>query len=321
MRRLAAFVSATCVLAALSAGSARVQAVPAGCDWAHQSSPDQPEGDNVLEDVHAISRSDVWAVGEYGHPRKTLTLHDDGSGWSIVASPNKDVHNNEVFGVSASGPDDVWAVGSSGSATLIEHWDGSVWSIVAGPSPYAVTNVMESVDGVSTTDLWAAGWGFGADTETAPILLHWDGALWTSSPAPPQPLDMRKWIYSVAAVASDDVWAAGEREDSRLIYAPHALHWNGRVWKAIRLPRAASVSRGFGAAAASASDVWVVGIYGTGGGATMSLHWDGTSWSFVSTPNSPGDNWVSEADALASGEVWAVGFATGDTLVLHRCGA
>src|SRR5207253_53389 len=62
-----------------------------------------------LYGVHAVSPTDVWAVGD------STTCHYNGTRWSIIPSPQPRGQYNEIAyvltDVSSTGPGDVWASG------------------------------------------------------------------------------------------------------------------------------------------------------------------------------------------------------------------
>jgi hypothetical protein len=98
-------------------------------EWSIVKSPNGSLPQNTLNGIAAISRDDVWAVGDgqclSDSCSKTLIEHWNGSQWSIVQIPNRGSGDffNAVAAVSAH---DVWAGGayfttSHPNRTLIEH--------------------------------------------------------------------------------------------------------------------------------------------------------------------------------------------------------
>jgi hypothetical protein len=134
-----------------------------GTTWSIVSSPDQTSNTNQLNDVAAVSASDVWAVGLYtatiSSPNQTLIEHWNGTTWEVVSSPSQYSDDNQLSGVAAVTASDIWAVGSYGppGQTLIEHWDGTTWSIVSSPSQASNTGQLNDVAAVSASDVWAVG--------------------------------------------------------------------------------------------------------------------------------------------------------------------
>lgn len=104
-----------------------------GNGWTVVPSPNKsPIDDSELSSVSALSKNDIWAVGDYQvafqYEWDTLIEHWDGTAWTIVPSPNP-IGSQVTYltGVSAVSSSDVWAVGYShnGAKPLIEHWDGT----------------------------------------------------------------------------------------------------------------------------------------------------------------------------------------------------
>jgi hypothetical protein len=80
-------------------------------------------------------------------------------------------------------------------------------------------------------------------------------------------------------------------------------------WRISKAPRFASDSVLLGVAAASAGDVWAVGVRAGGEvyeGPVLVDHWDGKRWAVVPTP-SVGSGILNSVVALSSRDVWAVG--------------
>src|SRR5438067_3869336 len=137
-------------------------------------------------------------------------------------------------------------------------------------------------------------------------------------------------LSSVAAVADNDVWAAGWAFNAQLnAYRTVTEHWNGTRWSLVRSPNA---TNGYnllnGVAVVAANDVWAVGQAAIGSTySTMIQHWNGTSWNIVSSPNVPGFSNVLQAISIVSAnDIWAVGYSQDTnfnnfTLTLHWNGA
>src|SRR5947209_6377502 len=91
-----------------------------------------------LNDVAAVSTSDIWAVGNFSRSNSTsstLIEHWNGSKWSIISSPNPGSISNGLGGIGAVSAGDIWAVGgfsntTKSSQTLIIHWNGTHWSVI-----------------------------------------------------------------------------------------------------------------------------------------------------------------------------------------------
>jgi hypothetical protein len=137
--------------------------------------------------AEALSPTNVWAVG--GDRTKTAE-HWTGSAWESVPLP---VPARAIAGVSST---HMYAGGTNRHQPAVMHWTGSAWTLaktpkLALPDP-AANGVINDIYARSASDVWAAGgfeWGCGDsgdDVCTQPLLLHWDGAAWsTTSTSPP----------------------------------------------------------------------------------------------------------------------------------------
>jgi hypothetical protein len=217
----------------------------------------------------AAAPDDVWAVGQ--SENRTLIEHWDGARWRVVPSPSGSYDFLE--GVSVLSANDVWAVGYTNDASEILHWDGTRWSLSSSGTigDYAG---YRGISPIAANDIWAVGFSEGTLTE------HWDGTRWSRVPSP-NPSPIGNSLYSVLALAPNDVWTVGQGYGSpnRTL----ALHWNGSDWTQVRTP---SIGRGILANAfyavdgVASNDIWAVGI----GQQAMTAHWDGAGWRVVANP-------------------------------------
>jgi hypothetical protein len=239
--------------------------------------------------------------------------------FTVVSSPNvSDATYNNLYGVSALAPDDAWAVGTSGGGstffgrTLVQHWDGTQWSIVPSPNPNeSASSVLYGVAAIAPDNVWAVGYTeFGSGTVL--LIIHWDGTQWSIVPGAHVGENDSNALYSVTALAPDDVWAVGSYSNSFGESGTLIQHWDGAEWSVVPGP---SVEPAFGVltgvSAVAPNDIWAVG-YATGsnqGGQTLIEHWNGSAWSIVPSPNaSTFDNELLEVAAVAANDVWAVGY-------------
>jgi hypothetical protein len=299
-----------------------------GFGWEQVAAPNAGTDDNTLFSVEVISATDAWAVGYYVNDfgvGQTLTLHWDGTTWSIVPSPNAgDLLDNLLDSVEAVSSTDVWAAGyyynDDGIAeTLTLHWDGTAWSVI--PSPNTADddyNYLYDLAVVSSTDVWAVG----AYVRNLPysasyrsLVLHWDGASWTrvSSPSIGSSSNV---LFSVDALAADDLWAVGSFYSSAGGQRTLTQHWDGTQWTLFPSPTEGYYyTTLYSVKMVSSDDVWAVGTTSTsaGGPQTLTVHWDGTSWKLVRSPNLSGfysyNNVLNSVEVLGPDEAWAVGQA------------
>jgi hypothetical protein len=305
-----------------------------GTDWSVVENPVAVDG--RLYAVDALSANSVSAAGAHITP-KTLLERWNGSQWSELPSDNPGLATNSLLGVDVLSPTDIWAVGTYDTYgppyrrqfTLIEHWDGYTWSIVPSPNGTRNENILTSVDAISANDVWAVGMtGDGGEFTT--LTMHWDGTAWTTVPSPdPSPGIQPKYLESVSAVATDDVWAVGfsftigDTPSHTFI-----IHWNGTEWSVVPSPNVGTHGNQlYGVTALSANDAWAVGNYQTVTLVTyqpLFLHWNGTEWTHVPGPAISSAT-LSAVSAISSDNVWAAGTdyssSTDRTLTMHWNGS
>src|SRR5207248_6010409 len=105
-------------------------------------------------------------------------------------------------------------------------------------------------------DVWAAGSG-GSSTLTE----HWDGKSWTRVPSP-NPGAFSNRLTGLAAVSSDDIWAAGmdvprDPNISMVDSETFILHWDGQGWTQSPSPSGPNFIGAM--AAASRDSAWAIG--------------------------------------------------------------
>jgi hypothetical protein len=245
-------------------------------EWQEQQHPLIPDREEILEDVAAISPTDVWAVGrQWGYIGSTLEfrthiLHWDGSSWSHILSPNAPAaFTNFLQGVAGRSPTEVWAVGwsrQSGAVpkTLIERWDGATWSVVESPNPGPVGNYLEEVAVAGKSEAWAVGSIYDLSVVSLPLSMRSDGSVWTPVAVPvPDFCISRTYLTDVAARHADKALATGycttAAGDQGFI-----LRWNGRRWKVVagpdQIPAPSALN---GIAFVGGNEAWAVGYAAT----------------------------------------------------------
>jgi len=285
--------------------SARIGAGDASCTpW--QAVP-SPHVIGTLRAVAAVFATDIWAVGN--DSSGTLTTHWDGVRWQIVASPTPARGSfYRLFSVAATSSHDIWAVGDvtgNISQPLIEHWDGVQWRVVPDGTTMGGLDSfsLQAVTTISATDAWAVG---GTNGGGQPLLEHWNGRQWQAVRGANLGPD-GGLLHAVAAISSDDVWAAGFAIPGN--FAAVIEHWDGSRWRVVPSPPIKALDSDLSALAAlSAHDVWAVGGFGDdpAPGATLIEHWDGHRWRVVPSPQGlPTGLWA--VAAVAARDVWAVG--------------
>ncbi len=183
------------------------------------------------------------------------------------------------------------------------------WDVVFSPSPNGNGSLVGVAHVPGTVELWSVG-NYNANFHWQTLIEHWDGTSWQVVGSPNHP-SANHFLYGVAAVAPNDVWAVGRYEPDTGGTSTLTLHWDGTNWSTVPSPNPATYSGLYAVAAASATDVWAVGYYySKSGQRTLIEHWDGTSWSIIASPNvGTHDNLLRAVAVVPNSQtVWAVGY-------------
>jgi hypothetical protein len=278
-----------------------------------------------LTSVAALGPANVWAVGAFTNNKgfqNELVEHFDGNKWSVFPDVNlvgKQLHGFTVLSetlvsITALSANDIWAAGcllaqSVGGDTLtvfIEHFDGKKWHLSGNPSGTG-RDVMIGTNGISAVsdnDVWVVAFNDANGQDGQGEAFHFDGKHWSLVPTPAVAAST---LRAVTAVASDDVWAVGDRND---LHNTLVEHFDGKRWSVVPspTPKGSSVFLEiWGVAAISGKDVWASGFRDTGNNSPVILHWDGSKWSLSPAPSGPGSTTTFGVAALAPGQVWVSG--------------
>ena len=121
-------------------------------------------GKAALEDIDAVSPTDLWAVG-YHHFQPSM-IRFDGEAWTNSPTDVKgDVHAVEAFATSQ-----VWAVG-----TPIQAFDGERWA--EAPTVRSDADLV-AVAAVGAQDVWAVGSRPGKQDTTRAAVYRYGGRRW-----------------------------------------------------------------------------------------------------------------------------------------------
>jgi hypothetical protein len=304
--------AALLIPAALAIAPGAAVASAASCNvWSGVPAPNQGAVANSLNGVTALSPCNVWAVGYYqdavNGARLSLAEHWNGTSWSISLPPGPDTDTNILAAVSGSSPGRVWAVGQTGIASYIVEWNGSSWAQVPSPSPGNLDNSLHGVAAISGTNAWAVG-QYSSGSGSNVLVLRWNGSNWTRKGAPSPGSNSE--LEGIAALSPRDVWAVGGFSTSKggktLIE-----HWNGTKWAQVSSPNPRDLNGDIildGVAGTSASNVWAVGAYASGGRLkTLVEHWNGRAWKIVASPSAGSFSALSAVTAASAHDAWAVG--------------
>jgi hypothetical protein len=270
--------------------------------------------------VAATSPTDAWAVGNFAPNSKTgftltLTEHWDGVSWKIVPTPNVGSLSNSLFAVAALAPNNAWAVGNyigsdDAAHTLIENWNGTAWSIVPSPDGGPGNNVLTGVAGTSANDVWAVGQSRSASGTFQTLTEHWNGTSWQVVTSP-NPGTSDNVLNGVVALASNNVWAAGESLGPASPDQALLLHWDGSAWSVARTPPLAYTGVFYAIGGRSGSVTAVGDVFPTIGAPTQTLveqSLNGQPFAVAASPNdTTTDNLFYGVSVISPTNAWAVG--------------
>jgi hypothetical protein len=246
--------------------------------------------------------------------------------WNAAVMPGTE--GQRLVSVSAASATEKWAVGFA-----VYHATGANWGLVDAPGfgedplGYADTT-LTGVATIAPADAWIVGrTSFLSEPQT--LAEHWNGSAWSVVPSPV--IDGGSGFDAVTAIATDDVWAVGQRAGGLPVFEATTVtltaHWDGEHWSAIPSPNIARRENSLlDVTAVASDDVWAVGMSRNMGEdyQTLILHWDGSAWSVTPSPNLPGENFLFGVSAYAADDVWAVGDSwdgfTARQLFLHGDG-
>ncbi len=314
-------VLAAGVMAGLSVQALPAQAAPAApaatSGWrladvlgsgAANIDPALPDGVAVPgpDSAWSIWNGCTWPCGSSNPP--PVVQHWNGRSWAPI--PARDLRGLSAMAVAASSPGDAWLFGSFPGQTAgtttdgALHWNGTTWSRRTVPAWLIKANGSGDTDfypeDFGRNGMWAFSMG-GYLGEKAAFAGHYRGGRWTKVRLPYIP------DADVAAVSASDIWMLGSSRPalpSRMVL----MHWNGRRWGSISLPRQRVAGSPAGVTAIGPRDLWVPWYPAKAGAQEYLLHWTGGRWSKVRLPD--GDN-GGPVTTDGAGGFWGTGFAAG----------
>jgi len=186
-----------------------------GSEWREIVTPIVDEHQDLLR-VRAFAPDEVWAVGGHGiEPTdQVYVIRWNGTSWQTVGGvPEPGLQNFllDIDGVSSS---DLWIVGEindglGGTRPLLFHYDGSSWTEFDVPGFPATQAAVEAVTVVASDDVWASGTYTGPDQVARPLILHWNGVVWTQVPEAPDGPTFG-WFQAITSTGACDAWSVGQ---------------------------------------------------------------------------------------------------------------
>jgi len=220
---------------------------------------------------------------------------------TLVSPSGGNLVMKSIWGSSAS---DVYAAGQADPpGSPLYHFDGTSWRPVALPSPPGGSMELAQVFGYSGTDIVAVG-GVPSPGGEGPLVLHYDGALWSVMNTPPGGK-----LNAVWGSAPGEMWVAGA--------SGTMFHYTAFVWLPAIVPDSATC---LSLAGISTDDIYAL-VQGRGrGGADSSFHalwhWNGGLWAVADSL----EHTAGRADRFGTQAVWsllAIVFTVGEGLFMR----
>ena len=254
---------------------AALLAIPAGCEpdpgpaTPHWSEAFDTSAAGALSGVWGAAPDDGWIAG--GQPGAGELYHYDGAAWTAATPP---AGSDLLVWAYGFGPDDVFAVGVAGTAI---HYDGSAWTALDTGTDADLWGVF----GFARDDLWVVG--AAATGETAPTILHYDGAAFTPYALDPsQNSRTAKSLFKVWGI-DGTLFAVGQRG---LI-----IRWDGSDW--VETPAGALADQDFVSLWGTSAD-HIVAVGGRNNARLAT--WDGTAWTTLAPTGLGGLNAIAMTD-------------------------
>jgi hypothetical protein len=171
----------------------------------------------------------------------------------------------------ASGPDDVW--GFDSGTPSAEHYNGTGWSQVSTPM------VVAQASGNAAAGDWVTGTV--AAQPKAVKLLHWSTGAWRNAVLPKIAVPTGDQMFSgaVDAATLTDIWltvsvgpSAGRGPVTAVL-----LHWNGKAWSKVTVPKGVSLSS---VASDGHGGAWMT----SNAAPPVMYHYSGGRWTHVPGP-------------------------------------
>lgn len=139
--------------------------------------------------VTAVTPSDVWVFGTSADGTSDIgTWYYDGASWQRVIGPA-----GSIVRASALTASDIWAIAASPASYSVLRFDGTNWQQV--PTGSALDSVhVRDILAISSSDVWLLGDKTDASSGVRLVLLHWNGAGWSSLVTP-----IKAWAGRLAA--------------------------------------------------------------------------------------------------------------------------
>jgi hypothetical protein len=276
---------------------------------------------NQLDDVSAVSPTDIWAVGSaqssWSGSFVNTAEHWDGTSWAISARATNGPGDDYLNGVDAITSTNIWAVGVAHVNAIPEGsfqaWGSSASINSYDPNPITAT-VLNDVGAIDAQHVLMVGAILDTNTFTWQTLIKFWRNGQGPDPMPSQNLGTGdNALFGIDVVSPTDIWAVGYYRPTpsspRRTLFEHST--DGFTWSVVPSPNSGMGDNTLlSMSATSSSDFWAVGYTGsTTTGRLLLEHWTSGTWTVV-TPGNPGayTNVLTDVVATSSTSYAAVGF-------------
>jgi len=280
-----------------------------GVNWKRVTVPGFPYGQLLA--VAAVSKNDVWAVGEnesyvpgYNRPPFGLVLHWNGKAWRPV--PIAFAVQAIPTAVTATAKD-VWVALSADTDELL-HETGGHWYVVPVTQSGSLNDPL-TIAMSSPKSGWLGGTNVSIDSNGATAFeWHWNGASWKHIPVKVH--DQFSVINAMAGLPGGTVWAVGQEAidpNNGNTFGPLTLRWNGKAWLQVPV-NIQGADDLFGVAPIPAGTAWAVGTMDDNlDVGALVARWTGTAWKQAPSPAGDWADILYAVTATSVSDAWAVG--------------
>jgi hypothetical protein len=213
----------------------------------------------------------------------------------------------QFYAVASSGPADAWAVGLTGSperptGPIAGNWNGRAWHSVVVPGSKGL--FFDVVEESSAKNVWVIGES--TKPGVASTAFIFDGRHWHSNKLPVD------GVHQLIVFGPSDAWVATDTGCSSFGCTQTIYHWDGSTWQYRPLTTFLYALTG-----TSDSNLWAVGLAGSGTGNVTAYRWSGTQWVTRAIPHVQGAAFLGAA--ASSSDVWISSVTTNfqHTFALH----
>lgn len=253
--------------------------------------------------VTASSAKDAWVFGLFPKGRFAGALHWNGATWTRRSVPTWLIRINgsgtaDIYPADFS-PRNLWVFSLGGYAgekrAYAAHYQNGRWTKSYLPA------VPDFAAALSGKDIWLLGQP--VTGQNKPVLMHWNGRRWSTSPVPAQHEPGN--AVGLTAIGSHDLWVSWQPDNAG--EAQYLLHWNGARWAKVSFPKGdiGSLVAGDGH-----GGIWVYGFLPGKRRGPRFLHLSAGRWTTWGIPLRKGES-EGNVDELAlipgTTSLWAVG--------------